>query len=381
MLRTGVVCLVVLGFPAFGDPALQAHGDWRAAKAEARARRASSAAAVAKASSTTVDCSKGGSVQQAIDKNPGTLVIEVRGRCVENVRIDAHDVTLRGADPAVDGISSPSTTPAVTILNTNSAGLERLSLSDNPGAAVQIVGDSNVTMSNCVLSGNNAVSGPGGSALVVSRDSFLDATSLTFTGNRRGLAANRGSFVFCRGCEFSANAGFAATASGGGLVTLLNSTVSQAFGISANGDGSYVDIDCVSDPFPHPCSMQASANAARAFDSGEAVLYAAGDFAGRVMAPGGLVILYGARQTGASGANDVSYFGQLSAEASFDVDPPVQSRILSTNVSLFGRMLVTEQTQLDGTIHCERAGDAWLDPTVVPAPGSAVTGCEHGALP
>ena len=44
-------------------------------------------------------------------------------------------------------------------------------------------------------------------------------------------------------------------------------------------------------------------------------------------------------------------------------------------------MILHDATTLAGSMQCESAGDAWLDGTVVAAPGSSVTGCEHGVLP
>ena len=59
-----------------------------------------------------VDCTKGQSIQAAIDKNAGSIIVEIRGICSENVLIDGREVTLRGSDPTVDGIRGVAMTGA-----------------------------------------------------------------------------------------------------------------------------------------------------------------------------------------------------------------------------------------------------------------------------
>ena len=79
--------------------------------------------------------------------------------------------------------------------------------------------------------------------------------------------------------------------------------------------------------------------------------------------------------------NTADFFGRIEVGDLFDVSPPAQSRLLSTDVAHFGRVLITDNTILNGTIQCSAAGDAWLDPTTIVLPGSAVTGCDHSKLP
>jgi len=295
-------------------------------------------------------------------------------------------VTLHGLDAANDGLQSATTTPAMIFIDSNSSRVENLSLSNNPGTALQVL-DSAVVLVNCVASNNNATTGPGGTAIVASTNSFLDATNLTMTNNHRNaVAIQRGANFFCHGCDFTNNVGWAATASRGAILSLLRSTVTQRLGIRATID-AYADIDCISEVSAHPCSMQATGRAAQAFSGAVAYLYGAGDFTGQVDASDRAVIgIYGARQlaTGQPGLgpsrNVASFFGHIYANASFDVDPALPSRIMGTDANTFGRILVTDDTEVAGTIQCSSAGDAWLDPTVIAAPGASVTGCDHGSL-
>ncbi len=382
MIRRGLVFLVLFTMPVFAS-----HSQWLEKKAEALARRPMARVAPdASTKSIEVDCTKGDKVQDAIDKNSGDVVVEIRGVCIENVVIDDRNVTLHGLSAATDGLQSSNMSPALLVRDSDNTRVENLSLSNNPFTAMQIQ-DSFVTMVNCVANNNNT-SSPGGShAISVSTDSFLDATNLTMANNSRScVVAQRGSSFFCHGCDFTNNTGFAATANSGGLLSLLRSTVTQRFGVRAIMD-AYADIDCISEVSAHPCSMQATGRAAQAFSGGVAYLYGAGDFTGQVQSDDRAVVgLYGARQlaTGQPGQgpsrNGAGFHAHIYANASFDVDPPLQSRLMGTDASTFARVLVTDTTEVAGTIQCFSAADAWLDPTVIDAPGSSITGCEHGTF-
>lgn len=381
MIRRGLVFLVLFTVPVFAN-------DWQELKSEGLTRREPKRLEANAATKTiAVDCTKGDRVQDAIDKNDGEIVIEVRGVCVENIRVENRSVTLRGLNPASDGLQSPNTLPALVVDDSNATRVENLSLSNNPGSALQML-DSVVLLVNCVANNNNTTTPTlGGNAIVATNDSFLDATSLTMANNNRNaVLVQRGARFFCHGCDFTNNAGWAATAAQGGLLSLLRSTVTQRLGIRTNID-AYADIDCISEVSAHPCSMQATGRAAQAFSGGVTYLYGAGDFTGQVEAADRAVVaLYGARQlaTGQPGhgpsRNAVYSFGHLYANAAFDVDPHLSSRLMGTNASHFGRVLVTDDTEVAGAIQCESAADAWLDDTVVAAPGSSITGCEHGTF-
>jgi hypothetical protein len=380
MFRRGLVFLVLFSVPVFAS-------EWQERKSEALSHRAQKRmTATATTKTIDVDCTKGDSVQEAIDKNSGAIVVEIRGVCIENVRVENRDVTLHGLSAASDGLQSPNTAPALVIVDSNDTRVENLSLSNNPGSALQLL-DSQVFLTNCVASNNNSATGPGSTAIIASTDSFLDATNLTMANNNRNaIHIQRGANFFCHGCDFTSNIGWAATANNGSLLSLLRSTVTQRLGVRAINN-SYADIDCISEVSAHPCSMQATGLALQAFSGAVAYLYGAGDFTGQVSANDRAVVaLYGARQlaTGQPGQgpsrNGVSFNAHLYANAAFDVDPHLTSRLMGTDATHFARILVTDDTEVAGTIQCSAAADAWLDASVVAAPGSSVTGCEHGTL-
>ena len=383
MIRVGIVCVVLFSLPASAGPHGRVPGEWADLKQEAMTRRPVRRVAAAATKPLSVDCQAGESIQKAIDKNPGALSIQVSGLCGENVRIDDREITLTGTSAATDGIRSQSLNAALSVLNGSVVTISGLGFSDNPGNAVNVTGASYATIDDCALNGN------GNTALFVSNHSFVEATAVTFSGNaRRAVVAHEGGSVLCRGCEISANGSYAAAATNGGFITLLQSTVSQRFGLFAAGAGSYVDIDCVSDPYPHACSMLATGRAASAFNLGSAGMWASGDFTGQVTADErGSAFLVGARQLAAGqpgqgpSRNTVGSFAVLFAYTSYETATPAVSRLLGTDVFDFGRLLVKEGTEVSGVTVCSSAGDAWLDPGVAAEPGSSVTGCDHATLP
>ena len=332
--------------------------------------------------SVVVNCGSGERVQPAVDANAGPVEIIVTGICVENVLIRDKDVKLRGGGkPSQSGIrSADATMPALTIRGGGIDSLDNLSFSNSAGLGVSIQGAS-ATLTNCLFENN------GGSGLQVKAGAVVLATTLTFNANiGASINANDGQ-IFCTGCDVSGN-NFAVLAIRGAVVSLLDTMVTGRRGILAGDSGTLVDVDCVNGGTTHPCGVQVTSLAAFAGGGGLASLFGVGDFTGRIGAvDGGTVSLFGSRQIAGAQpgqgppTNSAEFFGRIEVGANFDINPPTQSRLLSTDVTHFGRALVTDDTVLNGTIQCSSAGDAWLDPTIIALPGSAVTGCDHSKLP
>ena len=380
-----------------GSPPIDAVERARAFKARAlqaeragagRAARFAAAKADGNETTTAVDCTKGKRIQDAIDQTDGPLVVEVHGICQENVRIERQRVTLRGQDPATDGIRGVVASPqpaALEIHHVDGAWVENLSISDGPALGVGLW-FSRVGMENCRIERN------GGSGLFAVADSFLSASGLTVSENAAtGITALQGGEVFCQGCDAVDNVNWAGRAIRGGVLTYLDSVVSGARGLLAIGVGgsSYVDIDCVSVDVGHPCSLTANF-AAWAAGPATAALFGSGDFSGNLLAEDhAYLYLLGARQlsTGTTGGggpqgNSVSRFSTLLAEPSFFGPVPEQSLIKGdVHVDTFSRAVLQAETVVDGTIHCDSAGDAWTEPGVVFTPGSTTVGCEHAPPP
>ncbi len=304
-------------------------------------------------------------------------MIEIRGICQENVRIEGRGVTLHGLDPANDGIQGVAATPPVAAFEIHYAEdvrVENLSIGNGPSGGVTMR-FSRVIMEDCEMEGN-ALAG-----VFVGTSSSLVASGLEMSGNgTQGLVAAGGSSVFCERCVLENNTGFQAVAgTGGAIVSLLDSTVTGARGIQASFEGAYIDIDCVSVPAPDPCSLNATTRAAFALAGGIAALFGAGDFTGRVDAFDRAHILFLAARQQSTGTNNINGFATLDVQPFEDESAVLHPSQLrgTTNAGHFGRVVLGDTTVLDGTLNCSSAADAWADPGVVLTPGSSINGCEH----
>jgi hypothetical protein len=125
------------------------------------------------ASEVFVDCAKGETMARALQSRLDPLVIELRGTCVESVSIERSRVTVRGADPALDGIQG-----SVSVAGAFDVRFENLFVTGSPshGITTRL---SEVNVANCRLTGNSqyGVQATGGG---------LGLSASTLTGNGRG---------------------------------------------------------------------------------------------------------------------------------------------------------------------------------------------------
>src|SRR6185436_304822 len=340
-------------------------------------------AAPDRARAVIVDCARGEKLQRAIDRSSGEVTIEIRGLCNENVRVERRKLTLHGLDPATDGIrgvvADPPATAALEIWYSELIHLENLSITHAGGVGLGLW-FSGAEVRNCrmIANANNGVH--------VSLGSFLDGTELTISNNgRAGLNVQRSSLAFCLGCRLENNATWGAIASSGGLLSVLDGVITGSRGLQAV-NGSYADIDCVSEETLYPCSLNVTRTAALTNADATVALYGAGPFAGQMIAfDRGEIDVYGAQQTstgvnpaGHPLANSFEYFSTLVAEPYFDAaEVAHQSQILGpTQINTFSRALLIDGTAVNGNFSCTSAGDAWADAGVT-VNGGAISGCEH----
>lgn len=361
MRRIVVVVVILCAVSTFGRDVKEI-GEL---KQQIRSRR-HAPVAMAATKQLRVDCTKGEKIQDAVDKNDAPLDITVTGICVESVYIERKNFTLRGANALLDGIDG-STASALAVRDVSSGTVENLSLIDSPGAGFR-ASDSAIQMTDCRVSGNTT-------GIQANEDTVLVADRVTLTSNGRGIVVDDARFVACRECDVSGNASWAGASSRGGMLTFLDSAVSGPRGIIAQS-GGYADFDCDSHVSTHPCTTQLTQIAGFAHQDGHAYMWLIGDFTGRLNADErGQVAIIGSRQLSSS-PNVISAFG------TFVVDPGnTPSQVRTTVINSFGRMIVRGQATVDGSIQCSAAGDAWLDSDTIAAPGSSITGCEHGTLP
>lgn len=370
-----LLCSAAVPVAAQDDPAPVLR--LRELKAERLAARPQAVTVAMAAKTVVVDCAKGGTITAALAKNTGPLVVEVRGTCRENVRIERSDLTLRGADPSVDGIQGVTATPqpnaALEFYYANRIVLENLFVTDSPSGGVGAWW-SQLEMRNCRIAGNL------GTGIHVSAASGLTGTELVVSNNTMiGIQSRRQGYVTCTGCRLEDNTAGAARSLDGGFMTLWDTVVSGPGGIAAYGAGSYVDVDCVNVVSEYPCSINnTQGSVARAYGGGSAALWGVGAFTGMLTAAGGEVGVYGGQQTRPDArANRISDFGRLTAAKAWDADG-VQfggpTALARTELDRFSHATLWEETQLSETLVCRSGSDAWSD---TPYPAAKVTGCEH----
>lgn len=127
-----------------------------------------------------VDCTKGDSINAALQDKAEELIVEIKGMCHEDVRIGRSFVTLRGTDLGTDGIVGSS--PAEP---------------DPPGlrlAVVQITRADSVRLENLLITG-------GRHGIFASHGETTQIVNCRVADfDRTGIISWIGSHVFCTGC-------------------------------------------------------------------------------------------------------------------------------------------------------------------------------------
>jgi hypothetical protein len=152
----------------------------------------------------SVDCAKGESINKALEKSPQAqrLTIEIRGLCSENVVVTRDRVTLRGANPANDGIQAEVNAEimdvSLWVRGAQLVTVENLKLTG--GFSGVLATDTHLThlrLINCRLEGNNAY----GAQL---QNSLIEATDTTFANNGNvNAGVFSGSRLGCTRCTFA----------------------------------------------------------------------------------------------------------------------------------------------------------------------------------
>jgi hypothetical protein len=157
-----------------------------------------------KSSSTLkVDCARGESINKALSQPvAGSLVVEISGLCHENVVVTRDRVTLRGADPATDGVdaldNAEITDAAVWVRDAHHVVLENLKLTGGfIGLLATNVNVPSMILTNCRMEGNSNF----GMQL---QQSLVEATDTVFDSNGSiNTTSFGGSRFLCRQCTFS----------------------------------------------------------------------------------------------------------------------------------------------------------------------------------
>ncbi len=194
-----------------------------------------------------VDCSKGQSINKALRHKADDLVVTISGLCEENDVVNRERVTLRGADPAVDGIRAATLdTPGSFALLVRSSYVRIENLRITGGQTYGLVvshtsgygrfgwgSDPGVEVVNCRIVDNPGIG-------LLAEDSSVAVRDTALSGNARGGAYALGGSgsLRCTNCTFTDNgtalAGFveATVTSNRGIVTLTNSNVTGVIGLN-----------------------------------------------------------------------------------------------------------------------------------------------------
>jgi hypothetical protein len=321
-----------------------------------------------------LDCNKKSELQKTIDASANGDLIEITGICMENIRIADKTLTLIGADsPGPHGIEGiAARTDGIRIENSPGTHLEGLQINNPHSTGVRIKFSQNVSMTDCDVSDSG---GGRATGIYVQQISFLNGTRLRLDRNLRGLVAYMQSEFWCRECDLNDNNYNAAYSSNDSTVTLLDSVVTGLKGILAINK-SYIDIDCENHESSHDCSLEVDDWAGIAQMQSTVAFYGSGDFTGWVRAwDRSAVQLLGARQQVNSGRNIIDENSSLSLKHS---DFSGNSRLTGdTDVTGFSNALFYGgDTELDGTLTCDSAGDAWVEPGI-DLSGFTISGCLH----
>ena len=334
----------------------------------------SPAAARAPAATEKVNCHKGESVNKALAKQPAAaaLVVEIDGLCHENVVVTRDRVTLRGTDPATDGIqavtNADQSDAAVWVRGAQFVTLENLKLTG--GFTGLTATDANLPflrMLNCRVEGSAQFG-------VVLETSLLTAENTTVGPNARfSVGAFAGSRFECRGCTIThapASPAFDTVfVSTGSQFFLFDSTLT---GGSINASNSQVNVsDSTLEAF--------AANGAAAVVAGASsqVNLTRTQVEGPVRFFGGTTAsLAGVTQTPGSTPGptpnfvDEAAFVRVGSVAPFCASPPcapappIQSSVLGFNLSNFANASLLQNTAVTGNVSCGPGANVFCPGTV-----------------
>jgi hypothetical protein len=206
---------------------------------------AAAPAKVPKSKTVVVDCRKGESLAAALGEEAEQLIVEIHGICSEDTKVLRGNVTIRGTDPAVDGIRGVAKAGSASSLGATTAALEvrgsgvvieKLRLTGGALYGLLVVGSQGTEVRNCRLveNGELGASFTGASAAVV--------YDTTVSGNGAGgVRVNRSSVVNFRGCALRDNpspgAGIGLEAINGGRALLDDSRVQGLVGVNVMNGG------------------------------------------------------------------------------------------------------------------------------------------------
>ena len=162
------------------------------------------AAAAAPLKIVDVDCADGDSINKALGKKDTELIINVQGVCVEDVVVTRDRVTLRGTDPAVDGIQAATADDpfgaSLLVRGARDVWIENLTLGGGRHAGLRVEDSRrNVNVVNSRLEGN-------GEFGITLSASLTVLTDVVITGNGFvGAGVSETAVLVCIDCTIVDN--------------------------------------------------------------------------------------------------------------------------------------------------------------------------------
>ena len=182
-----------------------------------------------------IDCADGDSINKALTRGEIELLIHIDGICTEDVVVRRDRVTLRGQDPAVDGIRAATVDDpygaALFIRGGRIVNVENLQLTGAKHAGLLIEDvRRNVVLRNLRIEGNQEVGMIASNSLVVGFDLAITNNGLA------GAGLSENAYLRCDDCTIadnpSASNGFGVLGSAGALLTFTRGSISALFPLS-----------------------------------------------------------------------------------------------------------------------------------------------------
>jgi hypothetical protein len=136
-----------------------------------------------------VNCNHGERINTALGQHPNSesLIVEIQGMCSENVLVTRDRVTLRGTDPANDGIQAVANATqidaALWVRSAHQGSVENLKLTGGfVGLLATEVSSPHLRMVNCRLEGNTNYGVALEASLLQAEDSILTSNGFVNAG-------------------------------------------------------------------------------------------------------------------------------------------------------------------------------------------------------
>ncbi len=309
-------------------------------------------------------CDLGQTISQALKRPRDPLVIEVSGFCDEDVDVRRDNVTIRGTDPATDGVRGAGTglnnfDGVIEIRGARNVSLENLTIRDGNAAGVAVNYATNVSIDNCQIVDNAT------HAISAAYSLLIAVSDSTLANPGRGISAFATNLVSCTNCEIDAG-GFGVLAAESSLVSVQDSTLTSAnTPLVALLGGSEIDVVGSTVVATGFFGMIAS-------DFGQIILFDS-DVSGVLVSQAESEILFQntIHSSNPFGFNIVDLQGMISLDSVVEGVAP--SKLTgSTFIDNFANVTVRFSSTVDGDLLCFGGGDAYCD---VPANVSGVSTC------